>query len=133
MFTIHDVFEPRVPLPKIGGPVRVIDTVGSEHVILIPVGEGANAAPFAVNYRDWLDHIRSGALEKTTDPYLNFSSMAHDLPEGAAERYKKVLKVTGTLAQDPSVLHNPKRLVKAIAKIAESNGRTCQNGQALDM
>ena len=126
MFAIHDVFEPTVPLPKIKGLVRMIDMVGSEEVILIPIGEKANSLPFAVSYRDWLEHLRSGALTKTTDPYLNFSSVARDLPEGAAERYKRVLEVTGTLARDPSLLHGPKKLASAIADIAQSTGRNCR-------
>jgi hypothetical protein len=126
MFAIHDVFEPSLPLPKIRGLVRVIDTVGTEEVILIPVGEKANSSPFAVSYRDWLEYLRSGVLRKTTDPYLNFSSVARDLTEGAAERYKRVLEVTGTLARDPSLLHSPKRLAKAIANIAQSKGRNCR-------
>ena len=84
MFAIHDVFEPSLPLPKIQGPVRVIDTVGSQKVILIPIGERSNSSPFAVSYQDWLEYLRSGALRKTTDPYSKFSSIARDLPEGAA-------------------------------------------------
>jgi hypothetical protein len=123
MFAIHDVFEPSIRLPKIQGLVRVIDTVGSEEVILIPIGEKANSLPFAVSYRDWLEYLKSGALRRTTDPYLNFSTIARDLPEGAAERYKRVLEVTGTLARDPSLLHSPKKRAKAIADIAQSTGR----------
>ena len=127
MFAIHDVFEPTAPLPRIRGPVRVIEMVGSEEVILIAIGEKANSAPFAVSYLDWLEYLRSGALTKTVDPYLRFSSIARELPEGAAERYKSVLEVTGAIARDPSVLQTPKRLAKAIADIAnskEKNRRT---------
>jgi hypothetical protein len=123
VFAIHDVFEPSVPLPKIKGLVRVIDTVGSEEVILIPVGEKANSSPFAVSYRDWLEYLSSGAFTKTIDPNLKFSSVARDLPEGAVERYKNVLEVTGSIARDPSLLQTPKRLAKAIAEIAQSKGK----------
>src|ERR1035441_2177027 len=123
MFAIHDVFEPTAPLPRIRGPVRVIEMVGSEEVILIAIGEKANSAPFAVSYLDWLEYLRSGALTKTVDPYLRFSSIARELPEGAAERYKSVLEVTGAIARDPSVLQTPKRLAKAIADLANSKGK----------
>jgi hypothetical protein len=132
MFAIHDVFEPSEPSPKIQGLVRVIDTVGSEEVILIPIGEKADSSPFAVSYRDWLEHLRSGALRKTTDPYLNFSSVARDLPEGAAERYKSVLEVTGTLARDPSAPARSKEVWRVPSRTSpESTGRKLQNDQAL--
>ena len=122
MFAIHDVFQPVVLLPKINGPVRIIETVGLEKVILIEVGEGANSAPFAISYQDWLEYLKSDALEKITDPDLNLSSIPEDLPKGAAERYKNALKATQIIAQKPFLLHTPKTLALAIAETAKSMG-----------
>jgi hypothetical protein len=124
MFAIHDVFAPSRPLPTIRGPIRVIDTVGSEKVILILIGEEANSLPFAVSYRDWLEYLSSGALTKIADPYLTLPSVARDLPEGAAGRYASVLEVTGDIARDRSLLQTPKGLAKAIADIAHSKGKS---------
>ena len=122
MFSIHDVFQPGVPLPKINGPVRVIETIGLEKVILIEVGEDANSVPFAIGYRDWLEHLKSDALQQITDPDLKLSSIPANLPKGAAERYKNILKATQSLAQNPALLHTRKTLAAAIAETAKSMG-----------
>lgn len=122
MFAIHDVFKPAAFVPKIDGPVRVLETVGFEKVILIEVCEKAHSVPFAVNYRAWSELIASGALELATDPYMKFSSRPGNLPEGAKKRYIRILKVTEILMQDPHVLHTPRRLAAAIFEIAQSMG-----------
>lgn len=122
MFAIHDVFQPAVTLPKIKGPVRVIETIGLEKVILIDVGEGANSIPFSVSYRDWLKHLKADTVQKIADPDQNLSSIPKDLPKGAAERYKKILKATERLVQNPSLLHTPKTLAAAISETASSMG-----------
>ncbi|WP_184415253.1 hypothetical protein [Rhodocyclus tenuis] len=127
MFAINDVFQPTTPLPKINGPVRVIETVGLEKIILIEVGDGANSLPFTIGYRDWLEHLKSDALQKITDPYLMIPSTPGKLPKGATERYKNVLKATGIVAQAPASLHTRKALAAANAEIAKAmglNGRT---------
>ncbi|GAA5176215.1 hypothetical protein GCM10025771_10360 [Niveibacterium umoris] len=127
MFAIHDVFQPTTPLPKINGPVRVIETVGREKIILIEVGEAANSLPFTISYRDWLEHLKSDALRKIADPYLMIPPTPGKLPKGATERYKNILKATEIFAREPALLHTRKTLAGAIADIAKSmglNGRT---------
>lgn len=122
MFAIHDVFKPTKPLGKINGPVRVVDTVGLEKVILIDVDDQSYSVPFSIDYQKWLEHLGSNALEKITDPYLKLSSMPKGLPQGAAARFKQVLAATSTLSQQPSLLHTPKTLAKEIAAVAKSTG-----------
>lgn len=122
MFAIHDIYQPAVPLPKINGPVRVIETIGLEKVVLINVSEGANSVPFAINYRDWLGHLKSDALQQIADPDLLLSSAPRDLPKGAAGRYKRILKATETFAQNPSLLHSRETMAAAISETAASMG-----------
>lgn len=123
MFAIHDVFEPTRPVPKINGPVRVIETVGREKVILIAIRKEADLMPFSVSYENWLEYLESSAIRQAPDPYLNVSSIPGKLPARAAARYKEVLDITAILMDFPSVWHSEKSLSKAIAEIALSKGK----------
>lgn len=124
MFDIHEVYKPTKPLPRIAGPIRVIETVGLEKVIVIAVGEEVPTLPFAINYQNWLDYLKCGALERTPDPDLHLPSIPTNLPKSAAKRFERALQVTDVFSQNPSLLHAQRSLVSAITEVAESTGLT---------
>ena len=122
MFQIHDIYKPTRPLKTIAGPVRVIDSVGFENVVLIEMDTGSQKVPFTINYREWVELLDSRSLEKARDPFLRLTSAPKGLPDGAANRLQKVIEATSAISQNSALFHSPRTLAKEIGVIASSMG-----------
>ncbi|WP_343626668.1 hypothetical protein [Roseateles puraquae] len=104
-FQIHDVFKPLASMPEVAGPVRVVDTVNFNEVIVISVDPEKLTVPYAIGYDRWIDMLDGGEVEKAPDPYLHLPAAPVGLPDGAAKRLKQVIEATTTLSQKPGLLH----------------------------
>lgn len=120
MFHIHDIYHPTKPSKNITGPVRVIDSVGLEYVVLIDMNTESQTVPFTVNYREWAELLDSRSLERGPDPFLLLTSAPTGLPDGVAKRLQKVIEATSSLSQNPTLFHSPRTLASEIADIARS-------------
>ncbi len=120
MFQIHDVYRPTRPLKKITGPVRIIDAIGFEEVVLIDMDTENQTVPFPLKYETWVELLNNRSLEKAPDPFLKLTSAPTDLPKGVAQRLKEVIEATSTLSQKPALLHAPLTLSKEIKAVAQS-------------
>ena len=120
MFQIHEIYRPTKPLRKITGPVRIIDSIDLESVVLIDMDAENQTVPFPFKYTDWVDLLNDRSLEKAPDPFLRLTSAPTGLPKGVANRLKDVIKATSTLSQKPELLHAPRTLAKEIKVVAKS-------------
>lgn len=121
-FQIHDVFKPLALMPEVAGPVRVVDTVNFNEVIVISVDPEKLTVPYAIGYDRWIDMLDGGEVEKAPDPYLHLPSAPVGLPDGAAKRLKQVIEATTTLSQKPGLLHRRTTLSSEIARVAGNMG-----------
>ena len=121
-FQIHDVFKPLALMPEVAGPVRVVDTVNFNEVIVISVDTEKLTVPYAIGYDRWIDMLDGGEVEKAPDPYLHLPSAPVGLPDGAAKRLKQVIEATTTLSQKPGLLHRRTTLSSEIARVAGNMG-----------
>ncbi|HQC98306.1 MAG TPA: hypothetical protein PK306_21630 [Aquabacterium sp.] len=122
MFQIHEIYRPTKPVQGIPGPVRVIDAVGFEKVVLIDMNTENQRVPFPVRYPEWISLLSSNALELAPDPFLRLTSAPVGLPPAAEQRLKSAIEATSTLSQKPTLLHQPRTLAKEIASVSKSMG-----------
>lgn len=120
MFQIHEIYRPTRPLEKITGPVRIIDLINFEAIVLIDMDTEHEKIPFKFSYEEWVDLLSQGALEKATDPFLKLTSLPTGLPAGAAKRLKNAIEATSIIAQKPGLLQTPQALASEIKAIAQS-------------
>ena len=55
MFQIHEIYRPTRPLEKITGPVRIIDLINFEAIVLIDMDTEHEKIPFKFSYEEWVD------------------------------------------------------------------------------
>lgn len=120
MFQIHEIYRPTKPLSKITGPVRIIDSIDLESVVLIDMDAENQTVPFPFKYADWVELLSDHSLERAPDPFLRLTSAPTGLPKGVANRLKDVIEATSTLSQKPALLHAPRTLAKEIKAVAKS-------------
>ena len=122
MFQIHEVYCPTEAIDGIPGPVRIIDIVEFDKVVLIDMSTERDTMPFQMRYQDWIGYLRSATLELAPDPFLRLTSAPVGLPPGAASRLKKVIEATTAFSQNPTLLHKQRTLSKEIAKTSKAMG-----------
>jgi len=122
MFQIHEIYRPTKPVHGITGPVRVIDAVAFEKVVLIDMNTESQTVPFPIRYPEWISLLNNNALELAPDPFLRLTSAPTGLPPAAEERLKSVIEATSTLSQKPALLHQPRTLAKEIGSMSKSMG-----------
>lgn len=120
MFQIHEIYRPTKPLKKITGPVRIIDSIDLESVVLIDMDTENQTVPFPFKYAEWVELLNDRSLEKAPDPFLRLTSAPIGLPDGAAKRLRDVIEATSTLSQKPALLHAPRTLAKEIKAVSQS-------------
>jgi hypothetical protein len=120
MFEIHDVYKPSISIGKMDGPLRVLDTVGFDRVIVIALDTSHPRMPFSISYNEWVGYLNSSRLTKIQDPFDHLTSIPSNLPKGAANRLKQVIDITDALSINPNILYKRKSLSGEITKIAKS-------------
>lgn len=124
MFEVHDTFKPNTPFGKIKSPVRVIDTILFEEVVLICIDNNSDSptAPFRIDYTIWIDLINTNEIEKIPDPYLSLPSIPPRLPNAALKRLHQLTSITARLLENPDFLHTSKKFNSQLCAAAEYLG-----------
>ncbi|TYC60279.1 hypothetical protein ETQ85_07225 [Zoogloea oleivorans] len=120
MFQIHEIYRPTRPLKEITGPVRIIDLINFETVVLIDMDTEHAKIPFKFDYEEWVYLLNQGALEKAIDPFLRLTFWPTSLPAGAIKRLQNAIEATSIISQKPGLLHTPLALASEIRAIAQS-------------
>lgn len=120
MYEINDVYVAEKPFPSFDCPVRVLETIDLDKVILIKVKKNKTSQPFEFNYPEWIELLSSGRLVKVADPFRDLPSIPPKLPLAAENRLKQLSDITLTLSSIPHFLTNKKAVNAKIKQIAAS-------------